>query len=91
MKKRINEINMTGTRQTGVKQRLRNKHKLSVIMDICTIVISLCQILSKHYLFPGTKDTFLDFIEKKILFQVNLNIKMFNGLRFSYTIDIKRS
>ena len=78
--KRINEINMTGTRQTGVKQRLRNKHRQSVIMEICTILISLCQILSFHYLFPGAKDTFLDFIEKKILFLVELNVKMFKIL-----------
>ena len=58
-------MSMTGTRQIGVKQRLRNKHRQSVIMEMCTIVISLCQILSNHYLFPGTKDTFLNFFEKK--------------------------
>ena len=85
--KRINEINMTGTRQTGVKQRLRNKHRQSVIMEICTIVISLCQILSFHYLFPGAKDTFLDFIEKKILFLVKLNEKMFKIL---FLVELNR-
>ena len=85
--KRINEINMTGTRQTGVKQRLRNKHRQSVIMEICTIVISLCQILSFHYLFPGAKDTFLDFIEKKILFLVELNVKMFKIL---FLVELNR-
>ena len=87
VEKRINEINMTGTRQTGVKQRLRNKHRQSIIMQICTIVISLCQILSFHYLFPGAKDTFLDFIEKKILFLVELNVKMFKIL---FLVELNR-
>ena len=32
---------MTGTRQTNVKQRLRNKHKETVIMETCNIVISI--------------------------------------------------
>ena len=87
LEERINEINMIGTRQTGVKQRLRNKHRQSVIMEICTIVISLCQILSFHYLFPGAKDTFLDFIEKKILFLVELNVKMFKIL---FLVELNR-
>ena len=78
VEKRINEINMTGTNwQTGVKQRLRNK----------PIVISLCQILSFHYLFPGAKDTFLDFIEKKILFLEKLNVKMFKIL---FLVELNR-
>ena len=68
----------------------RNKHKSSLVMEIGTIVICLCQIKRKQLLVPREKIIYSLFLLKEILFLVEIKINMFCGSKFSYTIYIRR-
>ena len=52
------EINMTGTRQTDVKQRLRNKHKYMSSWRFVPLSEALAKFYSTITCNPGTKGKF---------------------------------